>query len=524
MARVRARLLIALFEGPFGLSGPFRAVGGFVRTGLLFVLPCLAAACGGGGDQVAGPPPVPAAVASVQVTLPTNEVLPGQSTQASAALRDAKGNLLSGRAIAWSSSNTAIATVSSSGTVTGVVGGGPVTIAASSEGISGSGSISVKPAAVSITAGGTYSGAWASSDPGTAAVTVLTSDPVVIENCTIRSKGTLIKATVGDAHVTVRNCRGFGIDPGVAGATRGDFFFGFKVGSLTVEHNYMESVNYGIKLYSSDGWLPSGAIIVRYNQAKNLDGVPSDGKGGRDLTHLAFGQDNGNHFFIITNSNNVPGLEVSWNEIINEPFVSSIGDAINIYSSSGSPSTPIEIHDNYIGGGYGADPFATNYVAGGITMDGRASDLMSTATAYVQIHDNQVVNHSNFGIGIAVGHDNEAYSNRVVSTGQLADGRWVMMPYGSGIYVWNCTCYNQPPTVFFNNFAHDNISGWQKPTTPSRGDYYLPDCAGGASGPSSKCTNNLSLPDPVTSEMEANETSLWRQKVIANNVTLGPSN
>lgn len=498
-------------------------------TALLpFVLIGLAATCGGGGgggggDKVTGPSPVPTAVASVLVTLPASEVLPGQSIQGSATVRDGQGNPLSGRTIVWSSSNTAIATVSGSGMVTGVVGGGPVTITATSEGVSGSGSISVTPAAVSITAGGTYSGAWASSDPATAAVTVLTSAPVVIENCTIRSKGTLIKAAVDDAHITVRNCRGFGMDPGVAGATRGDFFFGFKVGSLTLEHNYMEGVSYGIRLYSSDGWRPNGAIVVRYNQAKNLDGAPSDGKGGRDLTHLEFGQDNGNHFFIITNSNNVPSLDVSWNEIINEPFVSSIGDVINIYSSSGSPSAPMEIHDNYIEGGYGADPFASGYFGGGITMDGNARDVATTATAYVRIHHNQVVKHSNFGIGIAAGHDNEAYSNRVVSTGRLSDGRWVMMTYGNGMYVWNCTCYNQPPTVFFNNSARDNVSGWEKPSPPSRQDYYLPDCAGGASGPLSECTNNVSLPDPVTREMEENEASLWRQKVSANNVILGPS-
>src|SRR5207247_9615126 len=66
----------------------------------------------------------------------------GRTVQLTATPRDASGNPLTGRAISWSSSDNTIATVNSSGLVTGVVAGA-VTITATSEGQSGTASITV---------------------------------------------------------------------------------------------------------------------------------------------------------------------------------------------------------------------------------------------------------------------------------------------------------------------------------------------------------------------------------------------
>ena len=389
------------------------------------------------------------------------------------------------------------------------------------------------PSSLVISSGGIYTGAWESQDPTMAAVVINTSDPVVLENCTIRSKGDLVYVAIEGARVTIRNCQGYGLDPNIPGRVRGDFFFAYRIGSLTIEHNYMEAVSFGVRLYSQNGWRPSGPIVVRYNQAKNLDGVPSNGAGGRDVSHLQFGQDNGNHFVILANLQSLGGTEIAWNEILSEPGTSSVGDVISIYSSSGTAESPILIHDNYIQGGYAATPTATSYTAGGITMDGSSMDSTATATAFARIYENQVVNHPNFAVGLAAGHDNEAYGNRAVSSGRLVDGTWVATTYGSGIYVWNCTCYSQPSSVYFNNFAHGNQVGWviegedpQHPGTrippPIRNDYYLPDCEGGPSGPASRCVENQRLDDPVTSATEAGERAIWIQKLQANCVTVGP--
>src|SRR5262249_44379833 len=81
-------------------------------------------------------------VATVTVSLGTTSIAGGATRQATATLTDAIGNVLTGRSIAWSSSNTAAATVSSSGLVTGVAAGS-ANIVATSEGKSGSAPITV---------------------------------------------------------------------------------------------------------------------------------------------------------------------------------------------------------------------------------------------------------------------------------------------------------------------------------------------------------------------------------------------
>src|SRR5205807_8427465 len=66
----------------------------------------------------------------------------GASVQLAASPKDAAGTVLSGRAITWTSSAPATATVSSTGLVTGAAAGA-VTITATSEGRTGSAAITV---------------------------------------------------------------------------------------------------------------------------------------------------------------------------------------------------------------------------------------------------------------------------------------------------------------------------------------------------------------------------------------------
>src|SRR2546425_12925416 len=65
--------------------------------------------------------------------------------------KDANGNPLTGRSVAWTGSNGAVATVSSGGLVTAVASGS-ATISATSEGQSGSASITVSNAPVASVA------------------------------------------------------------------------------------------------------------------------------------------------------------------------------------------------------------------------------------------------------------------------------------------------------------------------------------------------------------------------------------
>ncbi|HJQ10494.1 MAG TPA: Ig-like domain-containing protein [Gemmatimonadaceae bacterium] len=120
---------------------------------------------GSSNITVSAPAPVP--VASVSVSPTTANLQVGGTVQLSAVTRDANNNVLTGRVIAWSSSNSAVSTVSGSGLVTAIASGS-ATITASSEGRSGSSSItvstpapvpvasvSVSPASANLQVGGT---------------------------------------------------------------------------------------------------------------------------------------------------------------------------------------------------------------------------------------------------------------------------------------------------------------------------------------------------------------------------------
>jgi uncharacterized protein YjdB len=83
------------------------------------------------------------AVASVTVTPESPSVDEGTTVQLSAALRDASGALLTQRTVTWRSSNEAVAFVSSTGLVVGIRAGTAV-ITATSEGVSGTTSVTVR--------------------------------------------------------------------------------------------------------------------------------------------------------------------------------------------------------------------------------------------------------------------------------------------------------------------------------------------------------------------------------------------
>jgi F5/8 type C domain/Bacterial Ig-like domain (group 2)/Right handed beta helix region len=145
----------------------------------------------GPGGQVASAP-----VASVTVSPATGSVRVGATLPLAAVTKDSAGNPLTGRVVTWTSSNSAVATVSTSGVVTGFATGA-ATITATSAGTSGSAaitvtqvpvaSVTVTPAIASLLAGATLqftatlkdsagntltgrSVTWASSAPAAATV------------------------------------------------------------------------------------------------------------------------------------------------------------------------------------------------------------------------------------------------------------------------------------------------------------------------------------------------------------------
>jgi hypothetical protein len=199
---------------------------------------------------------------------------------------------------------------------------------------------------------------------------------------------------------------------------------------------------------------------------------------------------------------NLPGVEVAWNQVINEPGKSRVEDNVSIFSSGGTAASPFRIHNNYIQGAYGANAATErSYTGGGIML----SDV---DTAYVHAYENQVIATTNYGIAISSGHDNAFYNNRIISAGILPDGR-VPAAQNVGAYIWNMN----GETGFVRNVGYGNLIGWNN--GKDRNDFWAPDAA--------SWTNNVSFAGAITPETEAFEFQLWLQKCIDLKVQVGPT-
>jgi hypothetical protein len=109
------------------------------RRGVALASTFMLAACGGDGT---GPDPV--SVALVELAGPTGTIEVGETLQLTATALDLEGNVLSGRTFEWSSTNTAVAAVSTSGEVIGQTAG-TANINATTGGKSGGFAVTVTP-------------------------------------------------------------------------------------------------------------------------------------------------------------------------------------------------------------------------------------------------------------------------------------------------------------------------------------------------------------------------------------------
>lgn len=372
---------------------------------------------------------------------------------------------------------------------------------------------------ITITKGGVYSGNWQSLNPDQPAVTVSTSEAVVIENSNIQSRGALIRSRYVKANLTVRNSRGVALNPGLAASYRrtpGYFIHLEEFQSARIENNELIGTS-GMYFYKFMGEPNKGHTIkVLRNKALNIDGRYSNGPDAFSPTGFYRVQ-----FAQFNDVKNIPNAEIAWNQIINEPGKSRVEENINMYLSSGTPTSPVLIHNNYIQGAYPTNPATDNYGGGGIMLgDGQASSV-GKASAYLRAYNNQVISTSNQGIAIAAGHNNEAYNNRVISSGFLPDGRPIASQ-NVGIYVWDLHG-DKARNTFFNNVMYNNVVGWAQPakSPTAQNPFWFPHC--GAEERSAKsCKNNTALPGTITRAMEAQEFARWQAKLRASNVVVGP--
>lgn len=377
---------------------------------------------------------------------------------------------------------------------------------------------------IQIGKGGTYTGNWQSTDPSVPAVNIYTMEPVTIVNSRLRGPGDLIASGIGSKLTVEQSCF-VGTNPNVAGRAKGTPIHTYQAASVLVENCDFESGGYygvWVQQYLGDHTL-NNTIKILNNRIYNVDGRFSDGNGGYLANQYGF-----SHGIILSDVYGVPGVEIAWNQIINEPYQSGgETDLINVYESSGTLASPMQIHDNYLQGGYAANPANANalgYSGSGFTTDGSAQTDPSQSTSFLKIHDNQAVSMGNAGISIAIGHDLEMYANRVVSSGQLSDGTNITTTYAAGMahWDWRYPPPAAPPGNFGNNSVHDNLSGLRRLGIGGweRFDYYIP-------VPPVVSFNNAqwaptTAAGPTLTD-EADELLLWHEKLMAHGATVGSS-
>ncbi|RAK69371.1 hypothetical protein [Hymenobacter edaphi] len=348
--------------------------------------------------------------------------------------------------------------------------------------------------------GGRYTGRFTSPNSAIPCVRIKTDEPVVLENCELRGAGDLIVAEPG-ARLVVRYCRGYGLTPSLDNVSRGRFLTAAGARSLRVEHNYLDHT-IGILVYQwvGDG-SPAETLTVRYNRVRNIDGRYRNGDADATASFLGLNQVRG-----------VANVDISYNEVVNEPNQCATGDVVNFYNSSGTARSPIRFHHNYIQGAYPYPATAPHYTGTGLTTDGDGVSALTT-TAYVDAAHNQIVSTCNAAMNIAAGHHIRFHHNRMVTSGLLPDGQALKATYAA-TSIFNA--YHQPATVFFGNRVDHNVIGYAKAgyAVPLAGRHDL------SSGNCPACEQNEHLPNPITLATEQREWQLWQQKLRRRGIRL----
>ncbi|MFC3834445.1 NPCBM/NEW2 domain-containing protein [Deinococcus rufus] len=359
-----------------------------------------------------------------------------------------------------------------------------------------------------ITKGGTYTGNYRSTDPKVPAISIKTSEPVIIENANVKGPGNLISGF--RMQLTVRNTRGYGVNPNISGRPTGRFINSEDTLNLSITNNYLEGTG-GIYVRNFIGKGSSGQTIkILRNSAKNIDGRLSNGSGGYQNAFRRY------QFVQFNVVRNLVNAEIAWNQVINEPGKSALEENINMYQSSGTSGSRVKIHDNLIWGAYHPSPATTSgYAGGGILLGDGNGRSKSTVGGYFDVYGNTIISTSNQGIGISGGHNHKVYNNRIVSSGLLPDGRKIASQ-NVGIYVWDMYG-SKAGGNWHNNTVFDNKIAWLK--YRSNGSTFLnntwfADC-------SSTCYNNTTLTRAVTPATEAAEYASWVSRARAEGQKIG---
>lgn len=296
---------------------------------------------------------------------------------------------------------------------------------------------------LTISAGGTYTGCYASTSASVAPITITTASAVTLSNVTLAAPGgSLISYTgPGGPTLTVNNPTGFGTSnstfPAVLALP--------SQATLTIYHGRFSN---------------TGGIFVNGGAAAyvSIDHTIINNTNGTGAAHAIQLGNSSNSAVALTGG-------ITNNAILNAPYLSTVNDVINIYNGAGTATALFPITGNWIAGLYSATPLTTGNSGCGIIAD--------NLSQYLNISYNTVIDTGNGGICVDTpATHNNAANNTLFSSGVI-NNTGAVAAQNVGLY------FNGDTT----NTATGNLAYWMKATNipintafQSTNDYYFPNC------------------------------------------------
>lgn len=325
---------------------------------------------------------------------------------------------------------------------------------------------------ISITAGGTYDGTltgigWRSTS-SVPAITINTSQPVTIKGWVQNTaNGQCIYTDWSGAQVTIEDLFAYGISGNSAHRWL-HFIAGWK---HLIVRNCTIDKSRGMQIENCQ---TGGTLLITRNRHTNIQGQQA-------------GVGPVGNFVQYRDITNAVSAETSWNEIINEPHLSSPEDLISFIASSG-----LTVADNYFQHqSRDLNPQSQN----GITLEASSNN---------QVLRNQVIDGA--AIGIWSGTGNIFHNNRIIQDGRMPDGSPIHSSYYEPIYISGS-----------NNHAHGNTIGYINGSQ----NYSYGSYPGAPEGDAGERANNTYVGPPVTRQMELDEWTFWQNKLTSNGITVG---
>lgn len=193
--------------------------------------------------------------------------------------------------------------------------------------------------------------------------------------------------------ITLTNCYNVHITKNMLSNSTDVGIYLYNCYNVTVDYNNITNVSTGVYVVNTTG----GGIVVNYNQFKNMVGPMPRGQ------------------FVQFNTVSGSGNTISYNKGENVYGQSNPEDAINLYKSNGTASSPIQVVGNWIRGG---GPSATG---GGIMLG-------DTGGSYETASNNILVDPGQYGMAIAGGDHMSITNNSIYGRAQSFTN--------IGLYIW----------------------------------------------------------------------------------------